>query len=351
MIAPASLLLLAGWVTSHPGIAKGREIFAQSCAQCHGQDGRSNPKWESEVRPVDLTDCGTTAEPTELWESIVRGGGPPHGLSSVMPAFGEAFDKDEISAVVAYLRTFCPTADTYPAGDLNFRRLLKTGKAFPEAEWVLRMSDGGKGRAREGELEVAYENRIGPRFQYEIEAPLRYAAPEGEGRGIGDLTLGAKQVLYFDVPRKEILAASFGVTLPNGSESKGLGNGVWALSPSLAYGRAWGRNLLQATVGAELPTDSSKAPRRASYAIGLSRALGPARSAWTPGIEWVGEVETKTGAHQYGVWLELSKPLNRLGHVIAAAGVQIPVRPRSDPTRLELYLLWDFGDGPFWIGW
>jgi mono/diheme cytochrome c family protein len=351
MIVLASVLLLAGWATSHPGLEKGRQIFTQSCTQCHGQDGRGNPKWESEVRPVDLTDCGSTAEPTELWESIVRRGGPPHGLSSVMPAFEEAFPPEDISAVVAYLRTFCAKADRYPSGDLNFRRLLKTGKAFPEAEWVLRVSDGGRGGAREGELEAAYENRIGPRFQYEIEVPLRYAAPAGEGRGLGDVTLAGKQVLHFNVPRKEILSASLGLTLPIGSESKELGNGVWTLSPSLAYGRAWGRNILQATVGAELPTDSGKAPRLATYALGVSRALGPARSAWTPGVEWVGDVETKTGEHRYGLWLELSKPLNRLGHVIAAAGLQIPVRPRSDPTRVELYLLWDFGDGPFWIGW
>lgn len=351
MIQFASLLLLAGWVMSHPGIEKGRQIYAQSCAQCHGQDGAGNPEWESEVRPVDLSDCGTTAEPTQLWESIVRRGGPPHGLSSVMPMFEEAFAAEDISAVVAFLRTFCPTADSYPAGDLNFRRLLKTGKAFPEAEWVLRTTDGGKGGARDGEIELAYENRIGPRFQYEIEAPLRYAAPDGEGSGVGDLTLGAKQVVYFDVSRREILSARLALTLPTGSESKGLGNGVWALSPSLAFGKGWGRKMLQAAVGAKLPTDSGRAPRVATYAVGLSRALGPARSAWTPAVEWVGEVDTKTGAHHYGGWLELSKPLNLLGHVIAAAGVQVPLRPRSDPARLELYLLWDFGDGPFWIGW
>jgi hypothetical protein len=234
---------------------------------------------------------------------------------------------------------------------LNFRRLLKTGKAFPEAEWVLRMSDGGRSAAREGELEIAYENRLGPRFQYEIEVPLRYAAPGGEGRGVGDLKVAGKHVLGFDVPRREILSGGLELTLPAGSESKGLGRGVWALSPFLAYGRAWGRTLLQGRVGVEVAADSEKAPTRAIYSIGLSRALGPARSAWTPGAELAGTVDTETGVHGYGVWLELSKPLNRLGHVIAAAGVQVPVRPRSDPSRFELYLLWDFGDGPFWAGW
>jgi mono/diheme cytochrome c family protein len=347
----ASFLLLAGWATSNPHVEQGRQVFAQSCTQCHGKDGRGNPEWESEVRPIDFTDCGTTAEPTELWQSIVRHGGKGHGLSSVMPAFEEALSAEEIAAVIAYVRTLCPKADAYPPGDLNFRRLMKTGKAFPEAEWVVRTSDPVGAKEREAEIEIAYENRLGPRFQYEIEVPLRYAAPAGERRGLGDVIVSGKQVLHFDQRRTEILSAGLELGLPTGSESKGLGSGVWTLAPFLAYGKAWGRTLLQGNVSLDLPSDTAKAPRAATYAIGLSRALGPARSAWTPAAEWVGEVETATGEHRYGVWLELSKPLNRLGHVVAAAGVQIPVRPRSDPTRLELFLLWDFGDGPLWQGW
>ncbi|HUG53787.1 MAG TPA: cytochrome c [Vicinamibacteria bacterium] len=351
MNALVSLLLLAGWATSNPRLEQGREVYVQACAQCHGQDGGGNPEWESEVRPVQFSDCGTTAEPTELWESIVRRGGPPHGLSSIMPAFEEALSAEEISAVVGYIRTFCPTADAYPPGDLNFRRLLKTGKAFPEAEWVVRTSDAfGAGR-REAEIEVIYENRIGPRFQYEIEVPVRYAAPPGEGRGLGDVVLSGKQVLHFDLPRKQILSGGLELKLPVGSESKGLGSGVWAFSPFVAFGKAWGRTLFQTRVGIDLPTDTARADRVATYGLGLSRALGPARSAWTPAVEWVGEVDTRSGRRTDALWLEMSKPLNRLGHVIGAAGVQIPLRPRSDPTRLELYVLWDFGDGPLWVGW
>lgn len=347
-----SLVLLAGgWASSDPRVEKGRLVYQQACAQCHGQDGRGNPEWESEVRPVEFSDCGTTAEPSELWESIVRRGGTPHGLASIMPAFEEALSPDEIAAVVAFLRTLCPTADAYPPGDLNFRRLLKTGKAFPEAEWVLRLSDGGGSGSRSGELELAYEDRVGPRFQYEIEAPLRYAAPAGEGRGLGDLKLSGKQVLHFDVPRRQILSAGLGVTLPTGRQEDGLGDGAWSLAPFLSYGKAWGRTLAQTKVGFELPSDRDQTRRRATYALGLSRALGPARSAWTPAVELAGDVETGGGPHRYGAWIELSKPLNRLGHVIGAAGVQIPIRPASDPVRLELYVLWDFGDGSLREGW
>lgn len=351
MVTVASVLLMAGWATSNPRIDQGRQVYAQSCLQCHGEDGRGNPEWESDVRPIGFNDCGTTAEPSELWESIVGKGGTAHGLSSVMPSFDEALSPEEIEAVVVYLRTFCPTADRYPPGDLNFRRLLKTGKAFPEAEWIVRMSEPVGAERGDAEIEIAYENRWGPRFQYEIEVPMRYAAPAGEGRGIGDVVVAGKQVLHFDQARKQILSGGLEVTLPVGSESQGLGDGVWAFSPFLAYGKAWGHSLLQARFGIDLPTDGARADRVATYAIGLSRALGPARSAWTPAVEWVGEVETGSGRRTDAVWLEISKPLNRLGHVIGAVGVQIPLRPSSDPTRLELYLLWDFGDGPLWLGW
>jgi hypothetical protein len=65
----------------------------------------------------------------------------------------------------------------------------------------------------------------------------------------------------------------------------------------------------------------------------------------------VGAYNTQTHEHEYAVWSELSKPLNKLGHVIASLGAQAPIRPSDATWRLELYLLWDFGDGPFWIGW
>jgi hypothetical protein len=37
--------------------------------------------------------------------------------------------------------------------------------------------------------------------------------------------------------------------------------------------------------------------------------------------------------------------------VIGSLGVQVPIRPRSASWRLEAYVLWDFGDGPLWLGW
>ncbi len=347
------ILLAAGWATADTAkIAQGREVYEAACAACHGQDGRDNPEWESPVRPVEFTECKTTAEPAELWETIVKKGGASRGLSSVMPAYGEAYTDEEISTVVAFLRTFCRDADRYPPGDLNFRRLLKTGKAFPEAEFVLRASHRPQRAGRETEIEAIYENRIGPRFQYELVLPFRpQASAQVGGTGVGDVELEAKYVLHFDPRRSQILSGGLGVALPIGSEEKGLGSGTTVFAPFLRYGKGWGRSFLQSKLELKLPAEGEKADRELEYAVGFSRALGSPRSAWTPAVELTGAYNTREKANEYAVWLEVSKPLNALGHVIGAVGVQLPIRPRAESHRIEAYLLWDFGDGPFWIGW
>jgi mono/diheme cytochrome c family protein len=355
-ITVVALLAAGGWATGDAArIARGKAVYEQACAQCHGQDGNGNPEWESQVRPVEFSDCGTTAEPSDLWQHIVKHGGPSAGLNSVMPAFGEAYADQEIADVVAYLRTFCTNADRYPPGDLNFRRLLKTGKAFPEQEVVLRAGHAPKneesGTASETELELVYENRIGPRFQYEVALPL--TAQSATGAGIGDVELELKHVLAFSHRSLSIVSAGLGTAFPTGNEAKDHGSGTFSFSPFVAFGKGFGRGrtFFQAKMGAELPTDQDKADPEVTYAAGLSHSFGMSRKAFVPAIEFAGSYNTKTKTHDYGVWVELSKPLNPLGHVIASVGAQIPIRPKSASWRLEAYVLWDFGDGPIWSGW
>jgi hypothetical protein len=187
-----------------------------------------------------------------------------------------------------------------------------------------------------------------------VELPLRLEArAAGQGTGIGDLTLSGKQVLHHDLSGGTILSAGLDVRLPTGSETKGLGSGTVRLDPFLAFGKAWGRGrtIVQGRFGGRFPADGDKGDPQGAYAIALSRALGHPRVAWTPAVEVAGTLNFDTGRHDYAVWLETSKALNKLGHVIASVGVQIPIRPRDVATRVEFYLLWDFGDGPFWVGW
>jgi mono/diheme cytochrome c family protein len=347
----SALVAAGGWATGDAAkIDRGREVYLQACAACHGQDGNGNPDWESAVRPVPFSDCGTTAEPSDLWEAIVAFGGPHAGLDAVMPAFGEAYGREEIAAVVAYLRTFCPDADEYPPGDLNFRRLLRTGKAFPEQELVLRASHRPRRGVEETELEALYENRIGARLQYELAVPLRV---QGTARGVGDVEIEGKRVLGFSHASLSILSAGLGVVLPTGPENEGSGEGGVRLAPFAAFGKGFGRGrtLFQARLGAEFPTRTEEAGARLEYAAALSYSFGPSRRAYVPAIELSGAYDTRSRSHAYSAWLELSKPLSALGHVMGCVGAQLPIRPEAESWRLEAYLLWDFGDGPFWTGW
>src|SRR5262245_58899214 len=103
-MSPNALLLAAlaaGWASGDPRVERGRLVYRDACAACHGDDGRGNPAWESPVAPPDLASCGTTAERSELWEVIVAKGGRAFGLASAMPAYGETLTSDEIGAAVA----------------------------------------------------------------------------------------------------------------------------------------------------------------------------------------------------------------------------------------------------------
>lgn len=349
-----ALLVFSGWATGNPGqLAQGQAVYETACLLCHGRDGAGNPEWESEVRPVSFADCGTTAEPTALWMSIVANGGPKHGLAAAMPAFGEAFTREELEAVVAYLRTFCATADRYPPGDLNFPRALATGKAFPEAEVVMKtrvVPEEG-----ETEMEFLYENRIGPRFQYELEFPLRPASTrEGYGAGIGDVVVSGKYVLSFDRARMRILSAGLEAALPTGSEGKALGSGTTVVSPFLAFGKAFGSTVVQTRLAAEFPLDTTRASRTLRYAAAVSLPpIGFARTGYVPTLELTGIWNPGNNSRSETLVVGVSKALSRLGHVIAAMGIGIPLEPRDDPRpkQFRAHLLWDFGDGPFWQGW
>jgi mono/diheme cytochrome c family protein len=353
----ASLLALAphsGWATSNQvQLKRGREVYENACIACHGRDGKGNPEWESAVRPVSFADCSTTAEPTTLWKSVVQNGGRRHGLAEVMPAFGEAFPPEDLDAVVAYLRTFCAKADEYPPGDLNFRRLLATDKAFPEAEVVV--STTAVPDTGETELEVAYENRIGTRFQYELEFPLRPAATkEGHTAGVGDVVIAGKYVLHFNRAGRRILSGGLEVSLPTGNEENELGAGTPVFVPFLNFAQGVGPTVLQTQIAVDLPADTSRASRTIKYSLGYSLPpIGFSRTGFIPALELTGIYNPKNSSRENTVVIGVSKALNKLGHVIASMGIGFPLTPSEGPRPKEFraHLVWDFGDGPFWTGW
>lgn len=192
MLAVLAAVVASGWASGDPRVERGGAVYRQACAACHGDDGRGNPAWESPVAPPDLASCATTAERADLLEAIVAKGGLGFGLATSMPAYGETLSKDEIGAVVAYVRTLCPTADRHPPGELNPRRLLATPKAFPESEVALHGAYATDGSS-DVLLHASFENRLGARLGYGISLPIRPVNTiYEESSGLGNLELELK---------------------------------------------------------------------------------------------------------------------------------------------------------------
>lgn len=352
MMAEAVLgaALAQGWASGDARREQGREVYEVACAACHGADGRGNPAWESKVAPPDLADCATTAERADHWEAIVARGGAKFGLSSVMPSFEETLTQGEITAVVAYSRTLCVEADRYPPGELNPRRLLSTPKAFPESEVRVEASHALDGSSR-SLLHVELEGRLGPGFQYGVGLPIRpWDSIYDDFAGLGNVELELKRVLGFSPSKGLIAALGLAVEAPTGSRPSNLSSGTWVWKPLFALSKSSGRTSLQAHVAAELPSASHRQDRQLVYGFGLSRALGPPRSAWTPACELAGVINRRRHFRQHELLFEVSRPLSRLGHVVAAVGVRIPIGRYVAPARLEGYVLWDFSEGPPWRG-
>lgn len=346
-----ALSLLAGWATGDPRVAQGREVYAVACAACHGAGGRGNPAWESARRPPDLADCGATAERSDHWQAIVARGGGAFGLSSTMPAYGETLTRDEIGAAVAYVRTLCASADRYPPGELNPRRLLATKKAYPETEVSLAASYA-LDEKNDMLLKLGFENRLGRRFQYGFGAPVRpWFAENGRFAGLGNVELEIQGVLAHSPRRGTIAALGLEAEAPTGAMLKDLGEGSWIFKPYAAFAWTRGNAALQTHTLLALPAKLDREDRRLEYAVGSSRSFGLSRTGWTPALEVAGVFNLRRHDWRHAALVELSHPLNRLGHVVGSVGVRVPLGRSLLPTRLEGHLLWDFGEGSFRRGW
>ena len=106
MIPRADLPVVADYVRSLSGLAKptadalarGKKIFADNCATCHGDNAKGN----RELGAPNLTDAIWLYGPNR--ETIVEG--LTNGRGGVMPAWAGRLDADTIKALAVYVHTF-----------------------------------------------------------------------------------------------------------------------------------------------------------------------------------------------------------------------------------------------------
>lgn len=81
-------------------LKRGRAVYADRCARCHGSDGQGRTRMGESVEPPDFSDPewqGGRAD-SHMIESVTNGRGQ-------MPAFRKKLTRQDIAASVAYVRT------------------------------------------------------------------------------------------------------------------------------------------------------------------------------------------------------------------------------------------------------
>lgn len=84
------------------------EFFVKNCATCHGNQGHGDGVRAKDLKkkPKDLTDAGWQTKVTdEHIFTVIQKGGGAGGVSNEMPGWMLMLEPDEISKMVAYIRT------------------------------------------------------------------------------------------------------------------------------------------------------------------------------------------------------------------------------------------------------
>src|SRR6202035_560023 len=207
--------------------------------------------------------AGTTPEPNGNWKAVIVHGGPSRGLSQIMPAFGDLLTDQEINDVIAYMRGFCKNVHHDPLGELNLPLALVTEKAFPENEIVISTAASASGAPAWNTNIIDERTIIDARTQLETDVPVNYAdQAHNWTAGLGDITLGLKREMFSSLRTGSILSLQGGILLPTGDSKRGFGSGEAEVRPFPSFGQVVKEDtFLQTQLGADLPVDTSVAPR------------------------------------------------------------------------------------------
>ena len=338
----------------------GEGLYAIGCVQCHGADGGGvdlDTVGFDDPLP-DFSDCDfASREPDADWLAVAHQGGPVRGFSSSMPAFGEAFDIEQIQKILEFMRGFC-VDPSWPRGELNLPRPLVTEKAYPEDEavWTTSIAAEGKGAVRN---EIVYERRFGARNQLELKFPFglqQTTSGEAWHGGLGDLAVGAKRVMFHDLGRGTILSAGAEAILPTGKYERGLGKGTVVFEPFVAFGQILpAEGFIHAQAGVELPANEGDAAHSEAFwrfVVGRTFTRTWWGRTWSPMLEVLAATEFEGDGVDWDLVPQVQVSLNTRQHVLASVGVRLPATSADQrDTVLVFYILWDWFDGGLLQGW
>ena len=115
----------------------GPEIFATTCAVCHGAAGEGQPNWriakeDGTLPPPPLNGDGHTWHHADglLYRIVSRGGAIP-GYKSGMPAFGDQLSREEIVDVLTYVKSLWGDKSFQEHSIRETQGLLSENDPFP----------------------------------------------------------------------------------------------------------------------------------------------------------------------------------------------------------------------------
>ncbi len=130
-------------VPASPTARSGQEIFASTCAACHGVNGAGQPNWHIPKEDGTLPapplngDGHTWHHGDGLLYRIVREGGAFLEVPTVpdfksgMPSFGETLSHDELVAVITYIKTFWTGKTSRGLSIVESQALVSENDPFP----------------------------------------------------------------------------------------------------------------------------------------------------------------------------------------------------------------------------
>jgi mono/diheme cytochrome c family protein len=335
----------------------GAELYQSACVACHGADGKGAPP--SAVgfvaRLPDFSDCKfATSEPDLDWMSIIHLGGRARALDQKMPAFADALSDEEIARIVSYLHGFC-TNSAWPSGDLNLPRSLVTEKAFPENGAFVTTAVPTR-YTNSVETRFVYEHRIGARSQYQIVVPFNLRHVPGRwNRGLGDIAVALKRVVFDSPGHGLIFSAGSQVTFPTGKEAEGLGRRLTIFEPFGTFSQMLPhQSFLHLHAGMEFPLNIRTANDDVYWRAAVGKTFTQARwgRAWSPMVEVLGFRELESGEPaRWDLLPEMQVTLSRRQHIMVNGGVRVPLNLWSRTPTVILSFLWDWSHGDLFSGW
>jgi cytochrome c553 len=341
-------------------LTTGAAIYQAGCAGCHGPNGEGAPQastmFDRRSTFPDFSDCATTTPELDVdWKATITQGGRGRGFSPIMPSFADELTSEQIDAVIAHLRSLC-RAPSWPRGELNLPRPLRTEKAFPESETVYTAAFTTRG-STDIDSEVAYEQRLSRRDQLEVAVPFASVHDDSGARvgGVGDVALGLKHVFFST--RQAIFSGQGEIVFPTGNTAKDLGSGVTTISAFASYGQLLpASSFVQFQLGTDQPTNNDVAPRtifwRAAVGRSFRQETGLGRM-WSPMVEVVSDRDLADGTTaRIDVMPQFQVTLNRRQHVRINLGFQVPATNTAGRSKqIVCYFLWDWFDGGLLEGW